>query len=364
MSLRRIVGLVLISMFVITGCDKKTPSQADATGDGGVSSPNRKASGAGERSPAPTSEFHKMRAGFGELYIPARPSTRATISSQGIGNLPGSYDPRQLMPLALGNLWTYRWHSPRCVANAVVRTEAAMDPLFMHTEFYIYGERMRMMTASAASARNHEETCKIVRQDGDHYFFEISSNPPVDHAGQLRDGRYSGSVENTWTWTDNRSTSGGSSGGSVVLTESIKRKSAVGFHSFFEGSPEAKTLDPERTILEDHRMVLLVPFQGGEWAYSEQPTVYQVGGFSLWYNSVSQTVQVPAGTFQGCLETVEFSEAKERRPDGSEVPRYKTHSFWAPGTGLVREYQELADGKIAFERELVKFVQGASSARK
>jgi len=133
----------------------------------------------------------------------------------------------------------------------------------------------------------------------------------------------------------------------------------VGFSCFFEGSPEAKTLDPENTILEDRRMVLLVPFLGGKWAYSKQPSTYQAGGFSICYKSAPQTVRVPAGTFQGCLETVEYSAERVTRPDGSKAAPYRTHAFWAPGTGLVREHQEFADGTIAFERELMKFTQAA-----
>lgn len=346
--LRATVLFLALSALILGGWDNRSKAGQEA--------PKQQAP---KRGASESSEFWKVPADFGELYIPAQADGKPTPDANAGEHSPGSYDPRKLMPLAVGNRWTYRWKSPAVIGDAEVKGDSIKAPLFIHSEFYIHGERMKIMNVSSGKARNHEETYTIVRQDGDHFFFDISSNPPVEQ-DRLRDGRYNDSVENAWTWTDNKS----SQTRSLVLTESIKRKSVIGFANMFRDSPEAKALDAEKTILEDHRMVLFVPFFEGKWGYSKHPSSYQVGSFSIVYNSVPKTIQVPAGTFQGCLETVEHSPEKVADSAGSKMSRYRTHTFWAPGTGIVREYQEFADGKIAFERELVKFVQAVNSTNR
>jgi hypothetical protein len=255
------------------------------------------------------------------------------------------------MPLAVGNKWTYRWRSAAAPgADTADSGDSMSRPMFRCTRFYILGERVRTFTVSSPRARAHEETYTIVRRNGEAYLFEVASSPEVPPE-QLRDGRYGDAVERAWTWSQTECRIPDSAGCTWrILTESLKRKTELGPAFFPQGG-----VTPE-TILEDHRKVLFIPFLGGKWAYSALPSTLQAAGYRVAFKVSGTRVEVPAGGFDGCLETIEYSTQAEGQ---AESLQYRTHTFWAPGTGIVREFQEFGDKSVSYELELLRFVKGS-----
>ncbi len=363
-QLERIAALGLVwGLTVLSGC----PSQ------GGARQPRPDSPTAGKTEvslasvPGPpelsdrsgSSTYWKAPADYGHTYVPAEVDQEAVTAREETDEAPGSYDARLLMPLAVGSSWTYTWETPRATGPQEVRAESAINPLYMSNAFYALGKRMKMTTARHSRARAHHETYNITRRDGDHYFFTISTEPHDVELDMVRDGRY-GQVaqpEFCWTWTDNDS----DGDGSLVLTESINRTSEVPAMLWPDFLPdESAEAQGDEVVYQDHRMVLFVPFKDGHWGYSRSPSGYIVGPCSMVYFTEPTTVSVPAGEFRGCLETVEYK--REKGGEGEEDRLlYKTHTFWAPGTGVVREYQEFPDGTIAFERKLLRSEPGSGA---
>lgn len=318
----------------------------------------------------------------------------------------GKYDAKLLMPLGIGNSWTYRWKSEALKDAATVK---AKDPIYKCLLWYRYKDKSVRAKCFHHEATAHEETYTIVRADysreeGNHYFYTVTSKPEVP-VEQLRDGRYEDSQENCWTWWSNVTRGDGPKG----LTESIKRDWSI-HKDYLLGNEETDELPA------DHRNVLHIEFRDGEWGANVIEFTYAnkenrvTGVFK--YNTQGVDVEVPAGKFKNCVEFIEVvpkdkedmknvpakdataeKDAKPAEPGkAAEPPKivepeknahlgkaekpaepqkpaepgrdakamepwvdWETHTFWAPGVGMVREYQKRPDGSIAYELELLKF---------
>lgn len=255
--------------------------------------------------------------------------------------IPGTYDPRLLMPLALGNSWTYRWKS--AATPTLKEVESKDKPIFRGLSWYSFGGKSVLARRYGYKAKAHKETYTIVRQDGDHYFFTISIDPKVPPE-QIRDGRFEDSVENCWTWWDRRQGSYGSMG----MTESIKRN--WGIHRDYLLGKQAELPDD---FPADHRNAIHIEFTEGEWGDSWLEFAYSKNPCRYVYKTMGNEIKVAVGTFKNCIEVIEkvHKDAKEKSP-----LVWETHIFWAPEVGKVWEYQKLADGTITYELELLKFV--------
>jgi hypothetical protein len=257
------------------------------------------------------------------------------------------------MPLAVGNSWTYRWTSPSVTNDAEVSSE---KPLFYGRQRYEYGGKGMFALCYRYMARTHDESYTVVRQDGEHFFFEITTSPEVA-MDQVRDGRFDSSRENCWTWWQSE--------GSRGLTESIKRGwTYPGRQHLLDGGAEPEELPA------DHRNAIHVEWDGPGWHCG---IAFSVGGTQVieTYELASRPVTVPAGTFTNCIEVIEevYDKEKIKKAAGgpSETPEailiknreeflwWRTRTLWAPGVGRVLEYQQLADGTIAYRLELVRY---------
>ena len=233
------------------------------------------------------------------------------------------------------------------------------DPIYFGVERFNYSGKGMTATAYRRMAKAHEETYTVVRKDGDHYFFTVSSNPNVP-IGQIRDGRYDSSKENCWTLWDTRK---GRSTGDMGMTESIKRNWTYPSRQYFLDGSSKKTTD----FPIDNRNVIQNP--GRKFVYAGEGN--RVTG-AIEYKIADITVSVPAGIFKNCFEFVETvprskEELKKIQKEGKakkqaikgDIPtwaKFETHTFWAAGVGMVYEYQKLAGGVIAYELKLKKVI--------
>ena len=272
---------------------------------------------------------------------------------------------RQLMPLEVGNRWTYRWTSPAAPAGAEVEAE---EPIFYGRQISSYQGKSMDALGYRRNARPHEETYSITRLEGDRYFFVISSAPEVP-LGQIRDGRYEESQQLSWSWSED--------GEVLALSEQIEREWTYPSRQYLlRGSSRAPADFPV-----DFREVIQLEsdhggrYRGGRrvWLSSRASGDKQMCPVTQ-HNSRLAEVVVPAGKFAGCMETVvKFFMSEEEIDDSAwgdlfdraDAPLlYETHTYWAPGVGMVREYQKTGDGKLAYDLALLEYDlrQGGSEA--
>ena len=272
-----------------------------------------------------------------------------------------TYDPATLLPLAVGNTWTYRWRSPAVRGTEEVETD---EPIYYGIQHFEHGGKSMFALGYHRKARAHEETYTVVRRDADHYFFTVAATPEVP-PGQLRDGRYEHSRENCWTLWDKRR--GGSGGWGV--TESIKRQWTYPSRQYLLKAGPAKPGE----LPIDNRNVLMEPGRKLVWTGKDRRVTKMIE--YRW----AAVVRVPAGEFKDCFELVHTcprSKEEIEKPakadddakkDAGRLPTwalFETHTFWAPRVGMVRECQKLSDGRVAYELELVKHtLAGKDGAR-
>lgn len=267
-----------------------------------------------------------------------------------------AYDPKLLMPLAVGNTWVYSWTSPAVKGTKEV---TSAKPLLYGLQHYQYKGKGMYALAYRRAARAHQETYRVVRKDGDHYFFTVSSDPMVPNE-QLRDGRYDGSIENCWTLWDKRK---GGSKGECGMTATIKRKWTYPSRQYLlkgsPGDPGDHPIDNRNLIQNPGRRIFSV---------DDKKRITD-----MYEHSISkEEVVVPAGKFKHCFEyiktapkgreDIDKNKKKVTRKVEGGIPawaQYVTHTFWAPGVGMVYEYQKLEGNVIAYELKLIKFTKGA-----
>jgi len=286
---------------------------------------------------------------------------------------------KRLLPLAVGNSWTYRWSSPGAPKEGEFQYPDARSRCM--TEWK-YDDLQMIVHSVRGKGREHTETYRITRQDGDRFFFEVSSSPKVGKQ-QLRDGRYAYSQEIAWRWWQNGATLG--------LIESIKRevlfrsaselsdfpldrilrdlppgqyaafsveygngtRSHLRFRSDF--NRKAK-IEPPNLPSDDRILIQDSGKHGGLWTVErgvgrrgEERLVTEYTN-----HGSSKSIRVPAGTFEGCVQTaVKCSTSKAKQSPLST--QWEIHTFWAPEVGMVREYQKLDDGTLVYELTLVSY---------
>jgi len=255
----------------------------------------------------------------------------------------GKYDPKLLLPLAVGNSWTYRW---KCQAIKDDREIESKQPLYYGLMWYEFDKNRVLATCFHYSARAHEETYEIYRQDNENFFFKVTAAPPV-RKDMIRDGRYEFCKEQCWNWWDKSS----EPKGSVGLVECLKRDWSGHYEELCK---DARTPKNEWDLPLDIRHELRVEFENKQWgrAWVE---IQDIGSpVSLQYKPADnkKPVVVPAGTFDNCIETVEKFKKKEK--DGQLVV-WQTHMFWSPGIGKIYEFQQNEDNSIAYELELIRY---------
>lgn len=254
---------------------------------------------------------------------------------------PFQYEPKTLMPLAVGNKWVYQWSSTDAGANK--DNEGGRRGYHCWRE-YGYDNKGMLYNVHIVMIIPHEETYEIVRQDGEHFFFTVTAPEEVGLT-LARDGRYDDSVELCWTWWDKRE----QPGGSVGLTESIKRNWGEDAVYLLDGKPIPEN---KFDLPADHRDTVRVEFENGEWGNSFVG-IWEVGSRYRFRYQPSQLekIEVPAGTYTDCIESIEKFSGKAES-DGKQ-DEWETHIFWAPGVGKVYEYQVLPDGRKTYELKLV-----------
>jgi len=259
-----------------------------------------------------------------------------------------TYDPRLLMPLAVGNKWVYQWESPASPGTEEVEKD---QPIFCGLRVYTYGGSTMTALSYCRKARAHREIYTVIRQDGEHYFFVVASDPNVP-AHEIRDGRYEESIENCWTLWDDQTGKKGNRG----LTESIKRRWTYPSKQYFLEDEQ----DFPAEVPIDNRNVMQNP--GVEYVYTNKEGLIIEGT----KYRLADVVKVPAGTFAHCLEFVHTvpkqgerinRKARDEVTEGG-LPKwaeFETHTFWAPEVGMIYEYQKRPDGMITYEMKLLKF---------
>lgn len=263
------------------------------------------------------------------------------------GTGPGTFDPRELMPLAGGNTWTYAWSSPAGKPGGKGERAVACIRSFKH------GEKGVTVRGYAANTKAHEETYTIDRQEGDHFFFSVKSTASL--AGvPLRDGRYGDAAEASWTWWDKRNT------GSMDLTESIKHRWDEGLRGWLLDAGERES-DTDLPFADDN--VLHIEFERGSWGTTH--VGIEIIGSSVHREYVTSklvSVAVPAGTYDSCVEVITTVRESPEHPRDDDVPADKlpvawtAHTFYARRVGMVREYQVTPDGRTTYEMVLLKAV--------
>lgn len=266
-----------------------------------------------------------------------RPAKRAAPSDSDARPTPAAADKNtyldmsveSLMPLKLGNSWTYDWKF----------TSKSKDPVLNGLQFYSYGDgpscTARIFGQSYA---DHTETYKIVRQDKDHFFFNVTGSNSVK-TRLLRDGRYGDAVEYCWTrWQKN----------DVGVTESIKRPWNTPAMGLLDGKPK-----PENDLPRDDRNVLMFPHKDGKIIKNRIEYTY-TNSIRWIYDSLDlRSVTVPAGTFDGCV-SVRAQLLEDKDPKNPKVA-FETQSWWAPGVGMVKEIQTTPDGDTVYEMQLQSY---------
>ena len=248
---------------------------------------------------------------------------------------PGKYDPKLLMPLSVGSSWTYKWTSPKVQGDEPVKFPKSF---FESAKYYSYKGKTVIATRYHYRAQCHEETYTIVKRDGEHYFFEVTTDPAVP-ADQIRDGRYEDSVQNAWTWWKER--------GELGLTESIKRPWSIHRGYLAEGRSVKEGDYPA-----DDRTAIQVEYANGTWNKMHvEYTFTDKRAFE--YRIMGDTeVSVPAGKFSGCAKSIEKVLADDKE---NSAPLWEIHTFRCPGVGVVREYLKLPYGSIGYELQLVRY---------
>ncbi len=265
---------------------------------------------------------------------------------------PFQYEPKRLQPLAVGNKWIYQWSSPLITEGVEVKTA---EPAFYNWREYKYKTPRVTAIGYPRRAVRHEETYEIVRQDGDHYLFTVTAMPEIK-LDIVRDGRYDDSVELCWTWWDKRQ----GTDGTVGLTESIKLDWGIHADYLLDGRPIPQD---KFDLPADNRDVLRLDYEGGTWGENFFQIWNDGDPFCIGTQPARlKSIEVPAGTFTDCLESVEefFGKTKTieqflNRGNNENPDKWETHIFWAPGVGRVYEYQILPDGKITYELKLISY---------
>ncbi len=267
-------------------------------------------------------------------------------------------NPEKFQPLKVGNKWEYSWKSPLSKDGKLLETT---DPYSMYQAIYEFGGRSVTALGYRREIRNHKEIYEITGEEksnlGNEYIFTISSNPKVD-LEQLRDGRYSDLVRMSRIFRTNEP--------HAMLAEYIARDWSV--HKNYLTAESNTITESDRpgdyrdllyfTKDNDGFKKMRLIWYGGENGLSEG--VYPV----TLYNLNPVTIDLPSGKYQ-CIETtVKYFKVDSQIPtmalgqyfEDKKAPLiWETHTFWAADTGMVREYQELADGKIAYEMELTDY---------
>jgi hypothetical protein len=262
------------------------------------------------------------------------------------------------MPLAVENSWTYRWRSSFTNTPEEFKTDEKFCFYFLEFE---YKKKTSFALGYQHHGRVHEETYTITRQDVDQFFFTVKSSPdvPVDY---LRDGRYEQSVETAWSWWGPQTANDREFG----LTESIKRD-----WSYPHNQVLLRGQDPEEgKYPSDDRILIHLKYWNGGWG-NDVRTWHIIDMYDkrlvpiITYSSEEQEVSVPAGHFKQCLRTVLVAYMYSEDVPPEDISNYfdkhkdmllfETQTYWAPGVGMVREYQKLGDGRLAYDLELLKY---------
>ncbi|MCX6808131.1 MAG: hypothetical protein NTW50_00490 [Candidatus Berkelbacteria bacterium] len=254
------------------------------------------------------------------------------VSAQQTGKKVETIDPSpdSFMPLKLGNSWTYR-------VEYTVKTD---DPVMCRRVYELTSNGKNMVaTCYGRATKTHTEKYSIVRHDGDHFFFTTEIDGK-DQKISCRDGRYDDGKENCWTiWRKP---------GQFGLTESIKRNWTLPARQWLLEDREA----PKDEYPIDNRNMLMFELSNGKIESNRIVYTYS-GAFSLDYNTLNLTeVVVPAGKFANCIETIEKIIPDKKKKDD---PGWETHTLFAPGVGIVREWQVKSDGTKTYEMVLIEF---------
>ena len=269
---------------------------------------------------------------------------------------PGTYSPSLVMPLHVGNSWTYSWVRPDTTPHS--EPPNGDKPIVHCIQYYISDhpeDRSPSVTAGIATWKEHNETYTIIAKEDDTFVFSITAEPEGADR-EIRDGRYESFTRLSWRWREQRDLTGHY----MALEEHITRK--WGRWGSFSGPPgHAGTKLLSKGTPSDSRDSLRFEFHDGKWgasevvglSYGNYRVEYRVPVNSARANAFKGTeIVVPAGKFLGCLETIEgiYKGSEEDSPLICQ-----THSFWAPGIGKVREYQKAADGNITYELNLLRY---------
>jgi len=245
--------------------------------------------------------------------------------------LDNNVNPRIYQPLAVENSWTYIWQNKIISDKSVPNDEK--KPTYYCIGFYRGG----VFTGAhyLYELKTFRETYKVYRQDQNHFFFNTVCDGASCNEHEFGDGRFVDSVENAWTWTD--TTGGGQT--NIILTETIKRK-----------TPGTQPGDTVVKIDVDNRNIIHIVKKHNQWAYRGMVMDYG-RAMKLDYDFTDHTVEVLAGKFEHCILVKEIYKTKF---DGQNLT-FTVFKYYAPNVGKVKEYEELADGTIAYTMELEKF---------
>jgi len=200
----------------------------------------------------------------------------------------------------------------------------------------------------------HKETYTIVRVDGPKYYFQISTIP--QDSTPVRDGRYEDARSQYWMLAAN-------AGDTFGIAERIERK----WQRIIEASPIYMTtgkaapgewmhdfvgdgpVPTDEFPLDQNDLIVVQPNQARR-AFTHE--LHFGSKSEITFDSRGQSVTVPAGTFEDCFKTLVTIRSKEG------ALRWQTHTFYAPGVGMVREYQELPNGSLTYRLDLLEFSKG------
>jgi len=227
-----------------------------------------------------------------------------------------TYDPKILMPLSVGNSWTYKWHY----------NNYSSTPIKMMCRKRYKVENSQSLTARSyrrVIKNNHIETYLITNQINGKFYFKISVKPSKTDLNLIvRDGRYKETVQKYWKWT----TSKGGGGHLVGLYEICSRNWDYHIKTMF--SRQGYNTDD---LPLDNLTAINILVKKGQWKNTTLEIKNADNIITEKYDPTDKEIQVEAGRFNDCFETIHISKDKDKI--------YKTHTFWAPNVGMVKEYQ-------------------------
>lgn len=244
-------------------------------------------------------------------------------------------DPRIYMPLAVGNSWTYVWKN-KVISDLKEPETKRKGTVFWINRFFEKGKpNIYYGQSFLYELSTFEDTYSIYRQDQNHFFFNISCSGKDCEYHTAGDSRFKHSLEQAWTWTDTNK----AGQLNIVLTETLKTDVL---------NPKAK--DDISLAAVDNRNIIHVVKKNNAW-YNWNMVMSYGNSFNLEYDFKDHSVEVPAGKFEQCILIKEMYHGEFH----GRVIDFAVYKYFAPNIGMVKEYQQLADGTITYTMELEKY---------